>query len=76
MPRRAKTAAEDPESMETLICCALFEAGIFDYSGTRVDVSRNRSVQVDATTRFRVPANGFLFVGWRQRRPCTILNRI
>jgi hypothetical protein len=32
------------------------------YSGTRVDVSRNRSVQVDATSR--------------ERRPCTMLNRI
>jgi hypothetical protein len=32
------------------------------YSGTRVDVSRNRSVQVEATPR--------------ERRPCTKLNRI
>jgi hypothetical protein len=36
--------------------------GQIDYSETRVDVSRNRSAQVDATPR--------------ERRPCTILNRI
>ena len=31
-----------------------------DYSGTRVDVSRNQSIQVDATNRERRPSTKFV----------------
>jgi hypothetical protein len=38
----------------------LYEAGPSHYSGTRVDVSRNRGIQVDATGRERRPSMKFV----------------
>jgi hypothetical protein len=46
-----------------------------DYSETRVAISRNRSLQVDATNRAGVPKDRSLSLGWSERRPCTKLLR-